>query len=728
MTIMQPVISRRGFVFGISALSGGLVLGLRPGAALAQPDLDAVAGAPEVTAWVVIEPDDATIIRIARSEMGQGIATALAQLVAEELECDWARVRTEYIGAAENLARGKPWGDMVTSNSNSVRNSQEMLRKAGAQARSMLLAEAAGRWGVPVEDCSAKDSVVSHAGTGRTLRYGEIAEAASRRPVPAEVTLKPPEAWHLIGTPVRRLDTVEKTMGQPIYASDMRLPGMLYAAVSACPAYGGKLKGFDAGAVQAMPGVHSVVAVGDSAVAVVAASWWQAKTALEALPVTWDESGGAGLSTDALQQMFEQGLDADGDAKFALRRGDVDAALASAATRIEAVYRAPYLAHGTMEPQTCTAHVTADRAEIWAPTQNGEGTLRAVAGVLKLDPSQVIVHKRQLGGGFGRRGIAQDWARQAALIGKAVGLPVKVVWSREEDITHDYYRPMVAARQIAGFDAQGRLVAWRVRVCGSSIAATLSPQWLRDGQDMAMTDGFHDDDMLYDVPNFESGSVMRNTAIPVGFWRGVNLSQNGYFREAFVDEMAQASGQDPYQFRRALLAGSPRSLAVLDEAARRAGWGQAPDGIHQGIAVIEGDGSVCAQVVEISVGTDGTIKLHRVVCAVDPGYAINPDTITAQIESAIIQGLSAALSGEITFKDGRPEQSNFHDYTILRIDEVPPVETAIVPSGDRYSQKWGGIGETGLPPVAAALANAVFAATGKRIRTLPLKAHKLWPG
>ncbi|MGO1079069.1 molybdopterin cofactor-binding domain-containing protein [Inquilinus sp. CA228] len=728
MTIMQPVISRRGFVFGISALGGGLVLGLRPGAALAQPDLDAIAGAPEVTAWVVIEPDDTTVIRIARSEMGQGIATALAMLVAEELECDWSRVRTEYIGAAENLARGKPWGDMVTSNSNSVRNSQEMLRKAGAQARSMLLAEAAGRWGVPVEDCSAKDSVVSHAGTGRTLRYGEIAEAASRRPVPAEVTLKPPEAWHLIGTPVRRLDTVEKTMGQPIYASDMRLPGMLYAAVSACPAYGGKLKGFDAGTVQAMPGVHSVVPVGDSAVAVVAASWWQAKTALDALPVTWDESGGAGLSTDALQQMFEQGLDADGDAKFALRRGDVDAALASAVTRIEAVYRAPYLAHGTMEPQTCTAHVTADRAEIWAPTQNGEGTLRAVAGTLKLDPSQVIVHKRQLGGGFGRRGIAQDWARQAALIGKAVGLPVKVVWSREEDITHDYYRPMVAARHVAGFDALGRLVAWRVRVCGSSIAATLSPQWLRDGQDMAMTDGFHDDDMLYDVPNFESGSVIRTTAIPVGFWRGVNLSQNGYFREAFVDEMAQASGQDPYQFRRTLLAGAPRTLAVLDEAARRAGWGQAPDGIHQGIAVIEGDGSVCAQVVEISVGTDGTIKLHRVVCAVDPGYAINPDTITAQIESAIIQGLSAALSGEITFKDGRPEQSNFHDYTILRIDEVPPVETAIVPSGDRYSDRWGGIGETGLPPVAAALANAVFAATGKRIRTLPLKAHKLWPG
>lgn len=727
MTIMQPVISRRGFVFGISALGGGLVLGLRPGAALAQPDLDAIAATPEVTAWVVIEPDDTTVIRIARSEMGQGIATALAQLVAEELECDWARVRTEYIGAAENLARGKPWGDMVTSNSNSVRTSQEMLRKAGAQARSMLLAEAAGRWGVPVEECSAKDSLVTHAGTGRTLRYGEIAEAASRRPVPAEVALKPPSSWHLIGTPVRRLDTVEKSTGQPIYASDMRLPGMLYAAVSACPAYGGKLKGFDAGAVQAMPGVHSVVAVGESAVAVVASSWWQAKTALEALPVTWDESGGAGLSTDALQTMFERGLDADGDAKFALRRGDVDAALASAATRIEAVYRAPYLAHGTMEPQTCTAHVTADRAEIWAPTQNGEGTLRAVAGVLKLDPSQVIVHKRQLGGGFGRRGIAQDWARQAALIGKAVGLPVKVVWSREEDITHDYHRPMVAARHVAGFDAQGRLVAWRVRVCGSSIAAQLSPQWLRDGQDMAMTDGFHDDDMLYDVPNFESGSVMRNTAIPVGFWRGVNLSQNGYFREAFVDEMAKASGQDPYQFRRTLLAGTPRTLAVLDEAARRAGWGQAPDGVHQGIAVIEGYGSVCAQVVELSVGTDGMIKLRRVVCAVDPGYAINPDTITAQMESGIIQGLSAALSGEITFKDGRPEQSNFHDYTVLRIDEIPAIETFIVPSGDRYSQKWGGIGETGLPPVAAALANAVFAATGQRIRTLPLKTHKLWP-
>ncbi|CAN7258345.1 xanthine dehydrogenase family protein molybdopterin-binding subunit [Bosea sp. LjRoot9] len=714
--------TRRGFVFGASALASGLVL--QPWLARAQAPRSLPASEPEITAWVTIGTDDTTLIRVARSEMGQGISTALPMLVAEELDCDWSKVRPDFIGAAENLKRGRAWGDMATSASFSVRASQAYLRKAGAQARMMLIAEAASRWGVPVEECAARDGIVTHAASGRSVRYGALAEAASHRPVPAEVTLKRPAEWRLLGTARRRLDTPDKVMAAPIYASDVTLPEMLHAAVRACPAHGGKLRGFEAGAVLAMPGVRQVVPVGDNAVAVVAEHWWQAKTACDALPIDWDESGAAGLSNDRLSELFRQGLDAP-DPAIGHRKGHVDEALAAAATRIEAQYSVPYLAHATMEPQTCTAHVAQGRAEIWAPTQNGEGTLRVVAATLGIDPAQVTVHKRQLGGGFGRRGLSQDWARQAALIARAVGRPVKTGWTREEDMRHDFYRPMVLARHQAGFDGQGRLVAWKARFCGSSIASGLAPQWLRNGRDMAMMDGFRDDDMLYGVPHFEAGCVMRNTAIPVGFWRGVNLSQNGFFREAFIDEMAHAAGQDPYQFRRGLLAQAPRSLAVLDEVARRAGWGRAAAGVHQGIAVIEGDNSVCAQIVEVSVDGEGAIKVHRVVCAVDPGFVVNPGIVTAQIEGAIAQGLSAALTGEITFRDGRVGQSNFHDYPFLRMHEMPRVETHLVPSGDRYSREWGGIGETGLPPLAPALVNAVFAATGKRIRSLPLKHHDL---
>jgi isoquinoline 1-oxidoreductase beta subunit len=719
--------TRRAFTFGISAAAGGIILALHPipsfSAQSAELKDETQGSDYEITAWIVIEPDDTTIIRVARSEMGQGNFTTLPMLVAEELECDWRFVRPEYIDPGENIARGHAWGDMVTAASISIRGSQSYLRKAGAQARHMLIEEAAERWHVPPGECSARDSVVIHSATGRTIRYGQIAEAAARRSIPADVPLKRAEDWRLIGRSVRRVDVDDKALGRPIYASDVRLPDMLYATVSACPTLGGRLKSFDASKVVNMPGVRYVVPVEGTAVAVVADSWWQAKKACDALPVIWDPAAGKGLSTETIRETFSRGLEAS-DVAIGRRIGDVDKALSGGVTIVRADYEVPYLAHTTMEPMTCTAHVTGGRAEVWAPTQDGEGTLRNVAAALGIDPSKVIVHKHHLGGGFGRRGLAQDWARIAVLIAKQVDRPVKMIWTREEDVQHDYYRPMVLARQAAGFDAAGDLVGWRVRVCGSSILVGLSPDRLKNGQDIEMTNAFLDEDMAYEVPNFEVGYVMRNTPVPVGFWRGVNHSQNGYFRESFVDELANARGQDPYLFRRRLLSKGPRSLAVLDEAARRANWGQAPKGIFQGIALVECYNSVTAQVVDISVSDTGELAVHRVVCVIDAGYIVNPNIVEAQMEGAVVYGLGAVLYGQITLHDGQVQQSNFHDYRALRMNEMPKVETYFLSSGSKYSQEWGGVGEPGTPPLAPAIANALFAATGQRIRTLPLANHE----
>jgi isoquinoline 1-oxidoreductase subunit beta len=725
MNVQLSSVTRRQFTFGISALAGGLVAG---GYVRGQtPALPAVTSAehdPEITVWVTITPGDSVVIRVARSEMGQGGFTSLPMLVAEELECDWSRVRPEYVAPTENFMRGRAWGAMLTAGSRGIRDSQAYLRKAGAQARQMLLAEAAERWDVPIDQCSARDSIIAHKQSGRTLRFGEVAAAAARRPVPKDVVLKRPEDWRLIGQPVKRLDASDKVTGQPIYASDVTLPGMLYAAIAACPAHGGKLKSYQADQILQMPGVKYVVPVGDNAVSVVADSWWKAKKAIERLPIEWDESTAAELSTESLRARFRKDLDAQ-DLAIGNKAGDVEAALSSAAMVVEAEYEVPYLAHTTMEPMTCTAHVTEDHAEVWAPTQDGEGTLNTVARVLGLNPSRVIVHKRHLGGGFGRRGLAQDWARQAVLIAKQVEGPVKLLWTRREDVQHDYYRPMCANRQTAGFDENGKLIAWKVRLSGSSIVFGLMQARLKNGQDLEMSNGFVPEDMFYSVDNIDVGYSMRNTAIPVGFWRGVNHSQNGFFRESFIDELAHARKQDPYQFRRHLLARAPRSLAVLDEVARRVNWGNPPAGVHQGIAIVECYDTVCAHAAEISVDQAGALKIHRIVCAVDCGFVVNPNIVVAQMEGAIVYGLAAVLTGEITLQKGRVDQSNFHDYPALRMNEMPEVETYLVPSGDKYIDRWGGIGEPGLPPLAPAIANAIFSATGQRIRSLPLKNHKL---
>ena len=634
MTSRTSAVTRRGFAFGISAGAGGLVIG---GPSLAAPP--PVEGRhthshhpAEVTIWVVIEPDDTTIVRIARSEMGQGSFTALAMLVAEELECDWSRVRAEYVDTHENVVRGRPWGDMVTAGSLAIRASQSYLRKAGAQARTMLIAEAAAHWRVPVSACEARDSRVHHPATSRSLRYGELAEGASRRTVPVDVALKSPSQWRLIGTSAPRLDTLDKVLGKPIYAGDVMLRGMLFASYSACPAHGGRLKSFDAVQALQMAGVRRVVAVRDMGVAVLADSWWQARKAMDAVAIEWDMERAKGLSTEAIRSGFVSALDAK-DVAIGQTIGNVDRALASFGPILKADYEVPYLAHTTMEPQTCAAHVVDGRAEIWAPTQNGEHTLSEVARILAFPPSAVTVHKHHLGGGFGRRGQAQDWAMIAALIAQSIGVPIKMVWTREEDVQHDFYRPMVVARQWAAFDHTGDLVAWKVRLAGSSNLVQLQPERLKNGQDLEMMGAFNPDDLVYHVPNFEVGYVMRNTPVPVGFWRGVNHSQNGFFRESFVDEMAHARREDPYRFRRKLYASSPRSLAVIDAVAALAQWGRHRDGVFQGMAVVQCYNTISAQVADISVSDGGELTVHRVCCAIDPVHVVNPSIVEAQMQS-----------------------------------------------------------------------------------------------
>jgi isoquinoline 1-oxidoreductase subunit beta len=713
-----PKITRRHFLVSVAAAGGGLVLGL------ALPNMGrAATGAAEdsreVNAWVIVQPDDTVIIRVARSEMGQGIMTALPMLVAEELACDWTKVRAEYAAPEENLRRNRVFGPMLTGGSRSVRESQEYLRQAGATAREMLVAAAAARWGVPAAECAAAQSVITHTPSGRTVTFGNVAEAAARQTPPENITLKTPAQWKLLGTPVKRLDTLDKVMGKPIFGIDVRVPQMLHAAIRQSPVFGGPLKGYDEAAIQGRKGVYRVVPLPPDAIAVVADTYWQAQQALNTLPVTWDNGRHGNVSSASIREFLHDGLKAT-DAAVVRMDGDVDKALSGAAKRLEAEYYAPYLAHATMEPQTCTAHVTADGVEIWVPSQNGEAALAAAAEAAGIDPSRVVVHKTHLGGGFGRRGTSQDFVRQAVRIAQAAGRPVKLLWSREEDMAHDFYRPVAMARFTAGFDTTGRLVAWHTRIAGHSILATLFPERLQGGTDRSFLNGFHD--LPYHVPHLLIDYAMRNTHVPVGFWRSVNHSQNGFFRECFVDEMAHAVGADPYEYRRQLLPADSKDRAVLEAAATQAGWGTPlPAGVFRGIAVMDGYGSYAAQVAEVSLDERGQVRVHRVVCAIDPGHVVNPDTIQVQVESAVVYGLTATLYGEITIENGRVSQGNFDTYRMLRIHEMPKVEVVLTPSGGF----WGGIGEPGVPPIAPAVCNAIFAATGKRIRSLPLMHHDL---
>jgi isoquinoline 1-oxidoreductase beta subunit len=710
-------VDRRSFLASSVAASGAIVLGFH----IAFDAEPATAGseAPEINAWIVIRPDNTVVIRVARSEMGQGVFTALAMLVAEELECDWTKVRAEFASPSENLRRHRPWGDMSTGASRSISASQNSLRRAGAVAREMLVAAAAARWQVPASACRAADGVITHIASGRSATFGAVASVAALMTPPAQVKLKEPKDWKLIGTPRKRLDVREKVLGQPVYATDVRLPGMLYAAIIHCPVFGGKLRTADAAKVNGMKGVRRVVMRPDF-VAVVADSWWQAKLAADALPVSWSEGVNAHVASDTILKQLNDGLDAS-QAVVVRNDGDVIGGLARAVKRIDAEYAVPYLAHATMEPQNCTATVNADRVEIWVPTQDSDTALAIAADAAGVSRSKVLVHRTMLGGGFGRRGTFQDYVRQAVVVAKEAGLPVQLLWSREEDIQHDFYRPMVVTRMSAGLDAAGMPIAWKTRIVGQSIVASIAPEMMTLGFDRNLAQGFLAD-MPYDVPSFYVDGALRNTHVPVGPWRGLDYSQNAFFRESFVDELAHANGQDPYLFRRKLLAKKRRHLEVLDMAARKASWGAAlPPRSFRGIAINEASGSICAQVVEGSIGRDGTLRVQRVVSAIDAGYVVNPLTVETQTQSAVVYGLTAALFGQIDIKDGRVEQSNFHDYTMLRMAGMPRVETIIVPS----QGSWGGVGEMPVSPLAPALCNGIFAATGKRVRSLPLRDQDL---
>ena len=711
-------LSRRSFV----GASAGLVVGFHiPLARAATP-----AATPEINAWVVVKPDDTIVIRIARSEMGQGTLTGLAQLVAEELEANWAKVTTEYPTPGQNLARKRAWGNFSTGGSRGIRESHEYVRKGGATARVMLVQAAADQWKVPASECRAANSVITHTPSGRTLRYGQVALDAAKLTPPAEVTLKDPKDWKLAGKPLARLDTIAKTTGAQIYGSDLQLPGMLNAAIKDCPVFGGKVKRIDEAAIAKRPGVKKVVRVGESAVAVVADTWWHAKSALDALPIEWDEGPNAKVSSADIAAMLKEGLDAP-QAVVGNSNGDAKAALANSARVIEAVYSYPFQNHATMETMNATVKYTPEKCEVWTPTQNGEAALAAASEASGLPAEKCEVYKLLLGGGFGRRGAVHDWVHQAVAIAKQLpGTPVKLIWSREEDMTHGRYHPVTQCKLRAGLDADGKLQALHMRLSGQSILAGVFPQMIRDGRDPVVFQGLNppgpEASIGYSVPHLLVDHAMRNPHVPPGFWRGVNLNQNTVYLECFIDELAHATKTDPLAFRRALMANHPKHLAVLNAAAERAGWGTpAPAGVYRGLSQTMGFGSYVAACAEVSVSDEGQLKIHRIVAATDPGHAVNPQQIAAQVEGSFVYGLSAALFGECTVKDGRIEQDNFSTYPVLQMDGMPRVETIVMPSGGF----WGGVGEPTIAVAAPAVLNAIFAATGKRIRDLPLRHHSL---
>ena len=721
-----PRLSRRKFVVGSAAMAGGgLVLGFN------VPCITEVAaqnGTTEVNIWVAIKPDDSCVIRVARSEMGQGTITGLAQLVAEELECDWKKVSTEGISPARNLASKRAWGEMGTGGSRGIRTSQDYVRRGGAAARMMLLQAAADQWKVPVSEVTVSDGIITHAASKRTTSYGRVASAAAKLTPPdlKAIKLKDPKDWKIAGKPLKRLDTADKLNGAKVFAIDVKLPGMLNAAIKDAPVFGSKVTSFDEAKIAKMPGVKKVVKVRDTAVAVVADTWWHAKTALDALPITWDEGENAKVSTATIMDRLMEGLNADttnGDR----RNGDALAAIASAAKKVEATYSTPFLSHACMEMINATVRVSADKAEVWVPTQNLEASLAALSEASGIPLAKCEVHRHDLGGGFGRRGGTQDYVHQAVAIAKEFpDTPVKLIWSREEDQAHDFYRPISVARMSAGLDEKGNLTGLHVRISGQSINAWLNPAGIVGGRDMRQLQGYAtepgDAQLGYAVPNMLIEYVMRNTHVPVGPWRGVNTNQNGIYMECFIEECARAAGKDSLEFRRALMGNFPKHLAVLNAAAEKGDWGKPlPQGVHRGIAQFMGYGSYSAATAEVSVDAKGELKVHRMVLALNCGHAVNPHQIAAQVEGSVAYGLSAALYGEMPVENGRMTSLNFDSYEILRLAEMPKVETVIVPSQDF----WGGVGEPTICVVAPAVLNAIHAATGKPVRTLPLKNVKL---
>ncbi len=713
-------LGRRGFIIGAASLGGGLALGFDIPFD-AEPASGEPLAAPEVNAWVVVKPDETVVIRIARSEMGQGALTGLAQLVAEELDCDWARVTTEYPTPAENAARHRVWGEYATGGSRSIRGSQDYVRKGGAAARQMLIEAAANEWKVPAAECRAEKGVISHPASGRSTTYGKVADVAAKRTPPTHVVLKDPRDWKIAGKGVKRLDTIDKTTGKMIYGVDVTLPGMFNAAIKACPVFDGKLQSYDESKIANFKGVKKVVRVGDDAVAVVADTWWRAKTALDALPIVWDEGPNAKASSAETAKWLAEGLNDSQPAVTGDEIGAARATIAKAPKTVEAVYSYPHQNQAAMEPLNATALYTPERCEVWTGTQNGEAALAAVAEASGLPLEKCDVHKVMLGGGFGRKGFT-DYVTQAVLIAKALpGTPVKLLWAREEDMTQGKYHPVTQCKLTGAFDADNKLTALHMRISGQSILSSVRPQAVKNGVDPAVFQGLVSNgeaQIGYDVPNLLVEHAMRNPPVPPGWWRGVNINQNAIYLECFMDELAHAAGEDPVAFRRKLMAKRPKHSAVLDAVAERIGWNSpALDGVHRGVAAFMGYGSYVAAAAEISVPSADKIKIVRLVAATDPGYAVNPAQIERQVAGSFVYGLSALFFGAITMKDGRVEQMNFDSYDSMRLKDMPKVECITMPSGGF----WGGVGEPTICVAAPAVLNAYFAATGKRIRSIPLK-------
>ena len=686
-------ISRRSFL----KAGGGLVLGfhLPAGAQTAVPN-------PELNAWIMVQPNETVVIRYARAEMGQGSMTAAAQLVAEELECDWRRVRVEYADTNDQLKRARAWGSMASSGSRTIRDSQQVLRSAGAAAREMLVAAAAQAWSVSGTECRAAAGVVMHVPSGRRATYGRLTAAAAKLEPPKAPGLKAPSDWKLAGKPLARLDIPDIVTGRARYGIDTQLPGMVYAAIAQSPVLGGRIASVDDKAVRERRGVLQVLALGDF-VAVVADNWWRASQALRALPIVWESGEHDTVSSERIERYLRQGLEADAPARLVRSEGDAPAAIAQAERVFESRYATPFLAHVTLEPPSCTAMVKDGQVDVWASTQDAEATHAAAAAAAGVPSQRVYLHRTHIGGGFGRR-LAQDYARQAVIVAKALnGVPVNVIWSREEDVQHDFYRPAGLVQLRTGLDDGGFPVGWECRVAAPTLPGMDALAGLSE--------------LPYWIPHQRIDSVERRTPVPVGYWRGGAYGPNVLARECFMDELAHASGRDPLDFRLRLLPAAAKERTILEAACKAARWDSAPaQGVHRGLAVAQAFGTFVAAVAELSV-RDRKIDLRRLLVAIDPGHIVNPDNVVAQIQGAAVFALSALFWGEITVKAGRVEQSNFNDQRLLKLSEMPPVEVLLAATGGF----WGGVGEPGGIVVAPAVLNALFSATGERVRTLPLK-------
>ncbi len=720
--MIDTSLSRRRFVTTALTAAGGFALGVgidHPAEAASlgvRPWGDDAKRYPgEINAWVVIEPDDTVIIRYGRAEMGQGSFTALPQILAEELECDWAFVKPEYASANRNLKENKVYGSLATGGSRAVRETGVIVQQAGASARERLIAAAARRWNVPASECSAAMSKVTHKPTGRTLRFGELAADAAAIKLDKEPALKTPDQHKLIGRRLARLDVPLKINGSAKYGIDLEVPGMVRAAIIKCPVFGGTVKSVDEGAIAGRRGVLQVVRLKD-AVAVVADRYFRAQAALNALPIEW-EVGAAGATNST--QFRKEYLDVLGHNGVEARHdGNVDAAMPTAAKVIEATYEVPIIAHAPMEPLNAIADVRADRVEVWVGTQNADRALVLAAEASGVKPENVYVHNTFSGGGFGRR-LGPDEVTQAVAISRAVGKPVKLIWTREEEIRQGRYRTQAAIRFKAGFAADGTPIALDMR----NSAGSSNPDAVRNGLDPQTTQGLIN--TAYKLPNYRVVSILKNTHVPLGPWRAPGHSQNVFFMESFIDEMAHASGKDPVALRRELLADRPDFQQVLDLLVEKGDWGKPmPRGKGRGVAVHESYDSIVGMTAEVAVAA-GEVRVERVVIVCDCGVVVNPRGVETQLEGGMIYGLSAALFGEITVKNGRVEQGNFDTYPVARYKDAPKTEVYISPTPGK---RWGGVGEPGATMIQPAITNAIFAATGKRLRSLPIRGQDLSGG